>query len=113
MLKSVQLAKEGQQEQTRQLIEVYTHQNPLDARGWWVMANIIDDTPTKHADPKHVLELKPNNAKARTMLEDLELDALFSLSDVPFLCWPSKDHKVVKLAPLVASFAAFSLNSHP
>ncbi len=83
LLKSVQLAKEGQQEQARLLVEEYTRQNPFDARGWWVMANVIEDTTVKQAALKHVLELKPYNAKARAMLEELEIDAVFSIADLP------------------------------
>ncbi|MBL1134025.1 MAG: hypothetical protein HND46_01810 [Chloroflexi bacterium] len=83
LLKSVQLAKEGQQGQARQLVEAYTRQNPLDARGWWVMANIVEDRALKQTALKHVLELKPYHAKARAMLEELEIDAVFSIADLP------------------------------
>lgn len=83
LLKSVQLSKEGQHGQARQLVEEYTRQNPLDARGWWVMANIVEDRALKQTALKHVLELKPDNAKARAMLEELEIDTVFSIADLP------------------------------
>ncbi len=83
LLKSVQLAREGQQEQAYQLVEEYTRQNPFDARGWWVMANVLEDTTIKKVALNHVLELKPDNAKARAMLAELEIDAVFSMADLP------------------------------
>ncbi|MCQ3930258.1 MAG: hypothetical protein DPW16_07340 [Chloroflexi bacterium] len=94
LLKSVQLSKEGQQEQARQLVEEYTRQNPLDARGWWVMANIVEDRALQQIALKHVLELKPDNAKARAMLEELEIDTIFSIADLPPPSGPLNRSKV-------------------
>ncbi|MBI5931059.1 MAG: hypothetical protein HY862_17250 [Chloroflexi bacterium] len=79
LLKSVQMAKDGQQKQARQLVDEYTQQNPFDARGWWVMANIVTDPDAKRTALIHLLELKPDNAKARAMLEELEVESVFSL----------------------------------
>lgn len=83
LLKSVQLAKEGQASQARQLIEDYTRQNPFDVRGWWVMANVVEDTASKRTALQKVLELKPDNTKARALLEELDLESVFDLADVP------------------------------
>lgn len=69
---AVQLAKSGKHSEATSILKTYVRNHPKDARGWWLIANLVNNPKVKIESLKRVLALNPNHSKAQTMLSSLE-----------------------------------------
>lgn len=69
---AVELAREGNREQARELLQELVESNPEDAQAWLLMARLVDDDDEKRICLANVLQLDPSNEAAQKMLQNLE-----------------------------------------
>lgn len=69
---AVELAREGNKEEARALLQELVDENPEDAKAWLLMARLVDDDDEKRICLANVLQLEPTNEAAQKMLEKLE-----------------------------------------
>lgn len=69
---ALSLAKQGHTDQALQALKQYLKQSPTDVRAWWVLANVVNDVDVKRKSLARVLQLQPDHAKAKAMLDSLD-----------------------------------------
>ncbi len=72
ILEAIQLAKEGRKAEARALIDELITDDPDNAPAWFVLAQLVEDRAHAIRCLRRVVELEPENARARAYLARLE-----------------------------------------
>lgn len=72
LLEAYQLIKDGQRIKAESILSLVLDADPDNADGWWLMANAVKAPDEQREALSHVLRLRPDHAKARKMLDDLD-----------------------------------------
>jgi tetratricopeptide (TPR) repeat protein len=70
--RAYQLMKQGERPQAAKIIQRVLQQDKSNADAWWLLANALERDDLKIKSLKRVLSLRPDDTRARKMLDDLQ-----------------------------------------
>lgn len=73
--------KSGDRQSAIKLTKQFVRTNPKDARGWYALARLSPNDDVKRQCLERVLALRPDNAKARQMLAELDASTRFDVAE--------------------------------